>query len=73
MDKMITKIYTIRVDMMDIVAQYFANKVKDILKSVKCENSVYNGWCRVISTEKIFMDILQIRECMATLKIKNRW
>ena len=55
----------------DIIAVFFDKKVKQIVSSIACDDTVYNGKKKVEATDKMFMDIASIRECITTLKTKN--
>ena len=52
-------------------ANYFDTKIKNFLQQTSINDNVYNGARKVIAEEKIFMDPTSVRECIASLKIKN--
>ena len=52
-------------------ATFFENKVKDIVKSCKVDDSVYNGTKKVTCNDHNFMSVENIVKAFKTIKIKN--
>jgi hypothetical protein len=52
-------------------AQFFDNKIKDVLAKTSLEENLFNGNKKVNSELKFFMLPQLIRECITSLKIKK--
>ena len=46
-------------------------KVKEIERSAKIEENIYNGARKLNSLENMLMDKVSVKECLRSLKIKN--
>ena len=52
-------------------AEFFKNKVENILTETMIDDSIYNGRQKIIPDETCFMSKEDITECFKTLKLKN--
>ena len=55
----------------DRLASFFYNRVKNLADSTTIKDDVYNGKKKTNATNKMFMDICSVKECIKSLKIKN--
>ena len=55
----------------DRFGTFFFNKVKNLTDTIHARDDVYNGKKKVESTNRMFMDLASVKECMLSLKIKN--
>ena len=58
-------------DLPDIFADFFKNKVNNIVQEQVINNDVYNGVRKLYCAESHFMSIENILEAVNTLKTKN--
>ena len=54
----------------DRFGTFFFNKVKNLTDTIHARDDVYNGKKKVESTNRMFMDLASVKECMLSLKIK---
>ena len=52
-------------------AQFFSNKVNNIVNEVTINNKIYNGCRKVNSENHFFMSSTDLKECIKNIKIKN--
>jgi hypothetical protein len=55
----------------DRFSNYFAIKIKNVLRQTSTEDNIYNGARKVMAENKFFMDQTSVRECIGSLKVKN--
>ena len=58
-------------DISDVFAGYFDSKIQSIVNETAIKVDVYNGKCKVVSREKMFMSPSNVFECIKSIKVKN--
>ena len=58
-------------DYADRFATFFDNKIRRLIDQTNMDDNVYNGYRKVFSEEKMFMDSVSVKHCMLSLKNKN--
>ena len=53
------------VNIPDVVAEFFDNKVKQLVRESAIDPNIYNGRVKILSNDSFFMD------CVSSLKVKN--
>ena len=55
----------------DKFAEYFDAKIRNLSEQATIDPSIYNGRKKINGVNKMFMDEDSVRECIATIKLKN--
>jgi hypothetical protein len=58
-------------EILNCFTNHFCNKIGNILNDVNINDDVYNGVKKVEALNKNSMDLQYVKECIASLKIKN--